>query len=305
MTNKVKLFVGFLALIALFSVYGVFNSLGGKSALVAVISMGSPLPVPDIDIDHDGLTNREESYWNTDFQTSDTDGDGFLDGEEVVSGHDPLIPGPNDIINNGNLTDKLSKLTLSGLYEGSLKPDNPNYDKSLNDMALAVMDDAAKSLNMEIDVNKLKVISSNNKNEETYLEEISGPFENLLRTYGNEMQNLQKYLELIGSSGFGDKDLITYFQNKEQEFQAIYDRAYSINVPRNLISAHAYFLHFIKNLQVANASITHGSNDPVKASAGLNVLGDELGNLLNLIDPFIGKVKSGNLNNSFFKSLMQ
>ena len=249
MANKFKLFVGFLALVALFSVYSVFNSLRGRSAPVAVIGAQTPLPSPDADPDHDGLTNREESYWNTDFQNPDTDGDGFKDGEEVASGHDPLIPGPNDLLNNGNLTDKLSNLTLSGLYEGSLTPGGPNYDKSLNGMALAVMDDAAKSLNPEIDLNKLKVISSSKKNQEAYLEEISGPFENFLKNYGDEMKNLQKYLGLIGSNGFNNKDLISYFQTKEQEFQEIFNKTSSLSVPRNWVQSHARFLRFTKTFR--------------------------------------------------------
>ena len=64
----------------------------------------------DQDADKDGLTNREESTWNTDFENPDSDGDGFLDGEEVASGHDPLKPGPDDALLLGsdvNVTDKV------------------------------------------------------------------------------------------------------------------------------------------------------------------------------------------------------
>lgn len=305
MANKFKLFVGFLALVATFSVYSVFNSLNSKSASFAIIGVQTPLPSPDADPDHDGLTNREESYWNTDPFNPDTDGDGFKDGEEVASGHDPLIPGPNDLLNNGNLTDKISKLTLSGLYEGSLKPGGPNYDKSLNDMTLAVIDDAAKSLNPDIDLKKIKTINPGKKNEEVYLREVSGPFEDFLKIFGNETSTIQKYLGVIGSNGFGDKDLVSYFQTKELNFKTIFDKAYFLDVPQNWLSKHAYFLHFIKTVQIANNSIAHGSEDPVKASTGLNALGDALENLPELIDSFTNKVKSEKLDNLFFKSLIQ
>ena len=307
MANKFKLFVGFLALIALFSIYSFFNSFSASSptAKTANILQNSISFKLDSDVDKDGLTNRDESYWNTDFQNPDSDGDGFLDGEEVSSGHDPLIPSPNDILNNGNLTDKLSSLTLSGLYEGSLKPSDPSYNKSLNDMALAVMDDATKSLSPEIDFNKLKVISSNKKNQEVYIEEISSHFENFLKTYGEEMQSLQKYLELINQKGFGNKDVISYFQAKEQRFQDMFNGVYSLTVPKNWTQAHINFLRLIKTLQVSNNSIAHGSEDPVKASAGLNALGETLENFSETISLFIDKIKSENLNNSFFKSLTQ
>lgn len=307
MTNKIKLFIGLLALITLFSVLSFFNSFRNSSPVTKMATIGSNYLsfTIDQDADSDGLTNREESYWNSNFQKSDTDGDGFLDGEEVISGHDPLIPGPNDLLDNDNLTDKLSKLTLSGLYEGSLKPGSPNYDKSLNDMTLAVMDDAFKNLNPDIDLTKIKTITSNKKNEEIYLREISGPFEDFLKTFGGETMSIQNYLGIIGNSGFDNTEIVSYFQAKEQSFQAIFNKSYSTSVPKNFITAHTYFLHLIKTLQIANNSIAHGSTDPIKASAGLNALGDALGNIPELIDSFTNRVESEKLDNPFFESLIQ
>lgn len=307
MTNKIKVFVGFLALIALFSVYSFFNSFDSSSPITktANILNNSLSFEVDSDADHDGLTNREESYWNTDFQNPDTDGDGFKDGEEVASRHDPLIPGPNDLLDNGNLTNKLSKLTLSGLYEGSLRPDSPNYDKSLNDMALAVMDDATNSLSSKIDPTKFQVVGSSKENQEIYLKEISVLFEDFLQNYGDEIKNLQKYLELIGSDGFENKNLIIFFQTKENNFQRIFNTGYSLNIPRNWIQEHAYFLYIVKVLQVVSQSIAQGSDDPVKASVALNTLGDIFENLPKLLGFFTDKIKSENLDSPFFKSLMQ
>ena len=307
MTNKIKLFVGFLALIALFSVFTFFNSFRNSSSIVktANILKSSLSFEVDSDEDHDGLTNREESYWNTDFQNPDTDADGFKDGEEVASGHDPLIPGPNDLLNNDNLTDKLSNLTLSGLYAGSLTPGGPDYDKSLNDMALAVMDDAANNLSSKIDSNKFKVISSTKESQEIYLKEISVLYMEFITNFGEEIKNIQKYLELISEEGYKNQDLINFFQTREAGFQQTFERGYSMNVPENWIQNHANFLHIIKNLQLASRSIARGSEDPVKASAGLNIIGDAFENLSDLIDSFTAKIKSEKLNNQFFNSLSQ
>jgi len=48
----------------------------------------------DIDSDNDGLTDDEEdNIWFTDPNNPDTDGDGYLDGDEVDNGYDPLIAG--------------------------------------------------------------------------------------------------------------------------------------------------------------------------------------------------------------------
>jgi hypothetical protein len=43
-----------------------------------------------IDADKDGLSLAEEYQIGTSDQKADTDGDGYTDGEEVISGHDPL-----------------------------------------------------------------------------------------------------------------------------------------------------------------------------------------------------------------------
>jgi hypothetical protein len=306
MTSKIKVFVGFLALITVFSVYSVFNSFSKKTAVNFVNTAKNVLSFTvEQDVDKDGLNNHEESYWNTDFKNPDTDGDGFKDGEEVTSGHDPLIPGPDDLLNADNLTSKLSNLTFSGLYEGSLELGGSNYNKSLNDMALAIMDDATVSLNPEIDTSKLRIVSSSKKNQEAYLDEISDPFEKLLLTFGDELNNLQQYLEIIGNNGFSDKGLVSYFQTKEQQLQEILNKSSSLAVPENWTQNHTRFLGFVKNLQVANRSIARGSEDPVKASAALNNLGDAFENFSNMINPFVDKIQSENLNNPFFKSLLQ
>src|SRR3989344_6715792 len=104
MPNKIKLFLTFLAVTAIVSVFSFFDVVGGvRSALIG--SSIKPLAI-DLthDADEDGLSDTDESYWNTDFQNPDTDGDGFMDGEEVSSQHDPLEPGPSDVLIVTNIT---------------------------------------------------------------------------------------------------------------------------------------------------------------------------------------------------------
>lgn len=52
----------------------------------------SGLRLEEADFDNDGLTDKMELNFKTDIKTADTDGDGFLDGEEVRAGYDPLDP---------------------------------------------------------------------------------------------------------------------------------------------------------------------------------------------------------------------
>lgn len=49
-----------------------------------------PLKLEKSDFDGDGLSDSLELRFKTDIKNKDTDGDGFLDGEEVYGGYDPL-----------------------------------------------------------------------------------------------------------------------------------------------------------------------------------------------------------------------
>lgn len=53
------------------------------------------------DPDADGLTNAEESFYGTDANKADTDGDSYKDGEEVRAGFDPVGTGKLDSDNDG------------------------------------------------------------------------------------------------------------------------------------------------------------------------------------------------------------
>ncbi|OGM98350.1 MAG: hypothetical protein A2915_04570 [Candidatus Yanofskybacteria bacterium RIFCSPLOWO2_01_FULL_41_34] len=294
MANKIKFFVGFLALIALFSVYSVFNSLSDKPAPFAAMGIENPLPNPDVDADHDGLDNREESYWNTDFQNPDTDSDGFKDGEEVASGHDPLIPSPNDIMDSGNLTEKLSKLTLSGLYEGSLRPDNPNYDKSLNDMALAVMDDAVKSLSPKINIDQLQIAGPSKENQEKYIKEVSPLFENLLSAYLSEIYMVSKNLNVAGKTGFED-EYANFFKNQSQKYNNYYQSGLKIPTPKNWELNHVGLLKLFSDLSETDLAISNGKIDPVRAVIAMDKLVGFFDIVPDLIEAYSDKIKSEGL----------
>ena len=45
------------------------------------------------DTDFDGMTDEEEREFGTDPENPDTDGDGYLDGVEVLRGYNPNGPG--------------------------------------------------------------------------------------------------------------------------------------------------------------------------------------------------------------------
>lgn len=55
--------------------------------------MFDPVNSPTLDSDNDGLVDMDEQLWGTDKYNSDSDGDGFKDGDEVKNGYNPAGPG--------------------------------------------------------------------------------------------------------------------------------------------------------------------------------------------------------------------
>lgn len=79
--------------------------------LAFLLSPNSTRAEGEIDSDNDGLSDYEEIHiYHTDPNNKDTDGDGYLDGEEVRNGFSPLVPGKKmsevDTDNDG-LTDEM------------------------------------------------------------------------------------------------------------------------------------------------------------------------------------------------------
>jgi len=80
-------------------------SIGGYLVLQSRFSKANSLEQLALDLnkqeiindhDYDGLADWEEELYGTDPNNPDTDGDGYLDGEEVASGYNPAKKAPND-----------------------------------------------------------------------------------------------------------------------------------------------------------------------------------------------------------------
>lgn len=275
MTHKTKVLLGLMALGAIFSVFVFVKS--ANLQLPALKNLkSSALSIIDKDWDNDGLDNSDESYWNTDPNNPDTDGDGFLDGEEVASGHDPLIPGPDDFLpTNENLTRKMSYLTLAGLYEGSLKPDNPDYEATLNELSLVIMDDAVNSFHSDISGVSLHIISSDKVSQQKYIEEFSGTYEDFLEIFIRQMSSLEENLNNIGFRGFTDNGVVRNFRESSAGYRKVFDELERMNVPKGWEANHLGTIKLAKDLSLISEAVINGGEDPIKATIGLN-------NLLNL-----------------------
>jgi len=82
---------------------------GGESAPSnesVVVTPPPPLLVPalppsGLDSDSDGLTDVEETLYGTDLHNPDTDGDGFLDGNEAFHLYNPAAKAPTRLLDSG------------------------------------------------------------------------------------------------------------------------------------------------------------------------------------------------------------
>ena len=272
MTTKIKIIAGLLIIGAVFSVYRIGRFVFDLAPTKAFIKNAASLPPANQDPDKDGLSNSDESYWNTDPFNADTDGDGFLDGEEVASGHDPLVQGPNDLLGSSNLTQELSRLTLAGLSEGSLKPDNPEFETSITNMTTFIMSEAY--VGSKIDVSKIQKVKHSTSSEERYLKDVVPLFIEMILVFEDETIKIIPIMDKIGSTGFVDTSLKEYFQSKHFQLKNILDKGINMTVPENYFDAHTQFLNTVNQLAQINRLVAEGDKDPVKAAIALQKLPD-------------------------------
>ena len=295
MTNKIKLFVGFLGLIALFSVFTFFTSFRNSSSTFLKPLTGSVLEAVDQDVDKDGLDNREESYWNTDFQNPDTDGDGFLDGEEVASGHDPLKPGPDDILGPPSLTDKIQTLVVGGLYSEDLKPDSEKFESSINGLSAIIVDDFYQSLPLQ---NPEIILTDNSKeNQETYLKNAGQIIRQALM--GPHVTNI--------SLGQSADEYIVFLVESKNNLKNAYERLTQMPVPKNWQEIHYALLGIINRSILDYGYIGSYQTDPYRAYIALNDIKNVDSEVKNLLKQVNSQIDKNNLvlDDNFYKLLNQ
>jgi len=279
MAPKVKVFFVFLAVTAVFSVFSFFDVFRGvRSANI----YESPEPLPlDIseDADQDGLSNQDESYWNTDFENPDSDGDGFLDGEEVASGFDPREPSSHELgdrledtvfgsvktVKAGdfmdvNLTDDASNLLMAGLAAGDLTKtsDDTTYETGINAVAFSTIDNFYKSLPV-IDSGTLKITNDSKENQTKYLE-------SLAQIIQDNLLNLSEKLDYEQNPFDQNK----FFLTKGERFRLSMEGAFLLDIPKNWVDTHKKILDLLNWFALDYTAIGHYNEDSVKAIVAFN-----------------------------------
>lgn len=286
MPIKIKIAFIIVAVVAVFSVYKLSQYIHVSANRTPYLQGNLSLPNGNNDSDNDGLDDQQEVIWGSDLFNPDTDGDGYKDGEEVNSGHNPLIPGPNDLINDDNLTLQFSELTVAGLAEGSLQPDNPAYAQSLTNITNSIVDSAKYVFGKEFNEQNLTITTSDKASNITYLKSfvpIAISFSDLIN---DQFINIEKNMNTIGEKGFDDKAIKDYFSNQANQFQDILSKGTDIKVPSNLKNNHADFLTLALQMHEISNTIANGDSDPIKASFALDALGSIYEKYLDMMNSY-------------------
>ncbi len=238
------------------------------------------------DLDHDGLNGWEENIHGTNPENPDTDGDGYLDGEEVIAGYDPTIPAPNDKLDDdssgnqairpqpGNLTQTLSYILANQMkFDPVLvnSRDSESFERSLT----AAMDEKIINALQKASANFIYEFIPTFEKEQYQFK--TTPDNNLaaIRNYSKEASdrignlescsdpnNLKNDAEIINESiQYNDFSMSYCLTNS---YLQIYQKMLDIPVPLDWLDIHRKFLTVYWNYHKIYQHLPTYENDPLK-----------------------------------------
>lgn len=286
----------------------------------AAISQGIKIDYQDSDdFDNDGLKNSEEAVWGSDPYNPDTDSDGYLDGEEVFSDHNPTEANDDSLIKTReflsmNSTERLAQVITGGLLAGDLKRSaGPEvFAQSIDATATGTIYSILSALeDVSVEEESQNITDNSKEDQEKYLNEIfstvSPKITDIVFNQPKELVILFSPDLLTESSEIYDSQqkerIKTKFLAHSITFQQAFDNFSNVPVPKSWISVHKKILTLLKKLELYHRSIALSADDPLKQMI-------VLGNLQNVYleaQPILleidSKIRSQNLtppDNDFF-----
>ncbi len=239
-----------------------------------------------LDSDNDGLKDWQEiQLYNSDPCKPDTDGDGYLDGEEVASGYSPTQKAPGDELPGtipktprplpSNLTQALSSLLAKNLSEGKIESFNKdgqvlsaseleNYP-ALQQSVQEILFDAGQLFAPEpLADSQIKTTSDNSPLAiKKYLADAQKCFPPKQSAATGSQSETEMFLRALQSNDFSELDYHL------QRYQTIYDNSKQLTVPTELAPLHKEILNIASSLIKVYQGIKEINNDPLKASLAL------------------------------------
>lgn len=240
--------------------------------------------VDNIDSDSDGLTDTEEErIYHTDPLKPDTDGDGYKDGDEVKTGHDPkvnesgtsgsssttttdntygqqynrFIASNPDDLSNIDPTKYLSEQDLKDLQSGN--PSDQSIEK-ISSLALANTAINAQSALPNIPDSQLNITSASGKQA---VQQYMIAFASIMLTgapFGNQQQLTSYLVSALNGDTTKVKQLLNMAKQAETQLK-------QVPVPKEMLDIHKKAIGILELFQQSATILTN--SDTVDPTAGL------------------------------------
>lgn len=243
--------------ILIWSAWSVYGTEGKTGEYVSTNTNKTTLTT-ETDNDGDGLPDWQEKLIGTDPYSADTDKDGVSDGEEVVRNKNPLIKGPDDVLDSKETRSEWASRDILSAYigqDGSLKngADPEIVAKKIISQGMDISYKIYKDSDILIDKtasakeygNLAGEIIANNFFETNVL----AIFQILLST---DNPAISSQLD----------EPITSFEN-------IRDGLLELHIPTTLSSAHLAIINNFERLSTDLRLMQSVVNDPIGGTAGL------------------------------------
>lgn len=241
------------------------------------------------DSDNDGLKDWQEiQIYKTDACKQDTDGDGYLDGEEVASGYDPTQKAPGDELPGTtprtprplpeNLTKALSETLAKNITNGKIGSFSvQNELLTTNELAKypalqqsieAITNNSDQLFQPDqIDQSQIKTTTDNSKKAiAAYTKSMISAMSSRIAT--PDEQETQLFYNAISTNSFTEID------QQLQRYQNAYEKCQRVIVPTSLLKLHLDLLNNFSSMIKIYQNIKLVSDDPLKALLAIEKYGD-------------------------------
>jgi len=310
-TKKINIFlVVFIMLIGcLIGGYAILKSKNSKADILEQLAQNFNMENIIDDYDFDGLADWEEKIYKTSPTNPDTDGDGYLDGEEVASGFDPTKKAPHD---------KLPDEASQQIGEGLSRPEPGNLSQMIGYLLSGQLKAGQMPLIDTQDVNSInkdvmdsmdkKVMEAIQKASTGFLSQFIPPFEKesykFELTQENNLTAIQNYAKetsnKLGALNFcvganntkheieivqeaietGNFELINCLNNS---YLQAYQETLKAPVPLDWLDIHKRILSTYWNFHKIHQHIPEFKKDPYKGIIILKKFEQTGDNLIELL----------------------